>query len=314
MQITISLVWLLSSVVGCVPATTLQEGLGSKTANMAFSLIHCDAEAGTEEEYQACRACFALINDYNTEDGLDDAKECIEHHLPIAQRDCSSEISLLKPDNVESSRSVLSCFHLSLQRYQARQCLHSSSHQQDQLALFIEAEVCMLNTSENIGKILREDVYVDEDASEGENIGSVLVSAHCEMTNEVIEDRLKCEQCVLAAIVDILMANTTEDIETGLKNLKVCSFKYLSEEHDDCIDNTENVFVNLLDEMKKIQECGTRIMVRNVVTSCLSVLGEVPDQLEMFLQVDSCSQAAAARWMDSRGWGDSQTYGALSEG
>ena len=177
----------------------------------------------------------------------------------------------------------------------------------------------MLNTSEHIGKILREDVYADEDASEGENIGSVLVSAHCEMTNEVIEDRLKCEQCVLAAIVDILMANNTEDIETGLKNLKVCSFEYLSEEHDDCIDNTENVFVNLLDEMKKIQECGTRIMVRNVVTSCLSVLGkqlsvpvcvlyepsagEVPDQLEMFLQVDSCSQAAAARWMDRRGWG-----------
>ena len=75
----------------------------------------------------------------------------------------------------------------------------------------------MLNTSEHIGKILREDVYADEDASEGENIGSVLVSAHCEMTNEVIEDRLKCEQCVLAAIVDILMANDTEDIEQDSK-------------------------------------------------------------------------------------------------
>ena len=61
---------------------------------MAFSLIHCDAEAGTEEEYQACRACFALINDYNTEDGLDDAKECIEHHLPIAQVDIKIDLSI----------------------------------------------------------------------------------------------------------------------------------------------------------------------------------------------------------------------------
>ena len=132
----------------------------------------------------------------------------------------------------------------------------------------------MLKTSADIGQILCEDVYASEDASEGENIGSVLVSAHCEMTNEVIEDRLKCEQCVLAAIVDILMANNTEDIETGLKNLKVCSFEYLSEEHDESIDNTETLIVDLLDEMKKIQECGTRIMVRNVVTSCLSVLGK----------------------------------------
>ena len=49
----------------------------------------------------------------------------------------------------------------------------------------------MLNKSEHIGKILREDVYADQEASEDENIGSVLVSAHCEMTNEVIEDRFK---------------------------------------------------------------------------------------------------------------------------
>ena len=93
MELTISLVWLLSSAVVGVPATTLQEGLGTKTANMAFSLIHCDAEAGTEEEYQACRDCFALINDYNTEDGLNDAKECIEHHLPIAQVDIKIVVS-----------------------------------------------------------------------------------------------------------------------------------------------------------------------------------------------------------------------------
>jgi hypothetical protein len=93
MEMTISLVWLLSSAVVGVPATTLQEGLGSKAANMAFSLIHCDAESGTEEEYQACRDCFALINDYNTEDGLNDAKECIEHHLPIAQVDIKIVLS-----------------------------------------------------------------------------------------------------------------------------------------------------------------------------------------------------------------------------
>ena len=79
--------YLLSSAVLGVPAISLQEGLGSKTANMAFSLIHCDAEAATDEEYQACRDCFSLVNDYNTEEGLDDAKECIEHHLPIAQVD-----------------------------------------------------------------------------------------------------------------------------------------------------------------------------------------------------------------------------------
>ena len=30
----------------------------------------------------------------------------------------------------------------------------------------------------------------------------------------------------------------------------------------------------------------------------------VTDELEMFLQVDRCSKAVAARWMDRRGWED----------
>merc|ERR1719184_598291 len=98
------------------------------------------------------------------------------------------------------------------------------------------------------------------------------------------------------------MANTTEEIDAGLKHLKVCSLEYLSEEHDDCIDKAESSVENLLDEMKKLQECGSRIMVRNMVTSCMSVLDGASDQLEMFLQVDNCSKAVAARWMDRRGW------------
>ena len=179
----------------------------------------------------------------------------------------------------------------------------------------------MLNKSEHIGKLLRRDVFADEDDFDGQNIGSVLVSAHCEMTNEEPEDRLQCEQCVLAAIVDILTANITEEVESGLKTLKVCSLEHLSEEHDECIDITDNAAEKILDEMEKLRECGTRIMVRNVVTSCMAVLGKLrqislntifndnsadgaSDQLEMFLQVDNCSQAVAARWMDRGGWGD----------
>ena len=59
--------------------------LGSKKANMAFVLIHCDAEADTEKQYKACRDCFEIINDFNTEDGLADAKHCIEQYLPKSQ-------------------------------------------------------------------------------------------------------------------------------------------------------------------------------------------------------------------------------------
>ena len=164
----------------------------------------------------------------------------------------------------------------------------------------------MLDKAEHIGMLLRKDVFAKEDEEE-QNIGSVLVSAHCEMTNEQPEERLKCEECVLATVVEILMANTTEEIDAGLKNLKVCSLEYLSEEHDECIDKADSSVVNLLDEMKELQECGTRIMVRNVVTSCMSVLGnddspdEASDQLEKFLQVDNCGKAVAARWMDRRG-------------
>ena len=153
--------------------------------------------------------------------------------------------------------------------------MDNSSPQQDQLSHFIEAEVCMLNKSEQIGKLLRKDIFTEDDDSEEKNIASVLVSSHCEMTNEEPEERLNCEQCVLAAIVEILMANNSDDVGAGLKSLKVCSLEYLSEEHDECIDTTENEFDNLLDEMRKLQECGTRIMIRNVVTSCMSVLGMI---------------------------------------
>ena len=59
--------------------------LGSKKANLAFALIHCDAETDTEEKYEACRGCFEMINDFNNEDGLADAKHCIERYLPKSQ-------------------------------------------------------------------------------------------------------------------------------------------------------------------------------------------------------------------------------------
>ena len=72
-------------LTGGVPAPTLQEGLVSKTANMAFALIHCDAEADEDEEYQACKKCFNDITDFNSEEGLGDAKECVENYFPIAQ-------------------------------------------------------------------------------------------------------------------------------------------------------------------------------------------------------------------------------------
>ena len=89
---TVSVILTISLAVG-VPATTLQHGLVKRTANMAFALIHCDAEADTEEEYQACKDCFDLINDYNSEEGLGDAKDCIEQHLPIAQVDIKRVIN-----------------------------------------------------------------------------------------------------------------------------------------------------------------------------------------------------------------------------
>merc|ERR1712142_736801 len=108
----------------------------------------------------------------------------------------------------------------------------------------------------------------------------------------------------MGAIVEILMANNTDEVGEGLKGLKVCSLEYLSEEHDACIDMADNVYEKLLDEMKKLQDCGTRIMVKNVVTSCMSVIDGVKDEMDMFLLIDNCSKAVAARWMDRRGWED----------
>ena len=122
------------------------------------------------------------------------------------------------------------------------------------------------------------------------------------MTNEAREDRLECEQCVLAAIVDVLMANTTEEIEDGLKSLKVCSLQHLSEEHDVCIDMALNsvghLQFQLKTALKKLNDCGKKIMVRNVVKSCHAMTssspGGEPDLLQMFLQVDT-------RWLSLHG-------------
>lgn len=52
---------------------------------MAFSLIHCDAEADTEEQYEACKDCFEMVNDFNTKEGLADVKSCIDKYLPKSQ-------------------------------------------------------------------------------------------------------------------------------------------------------------------------------------------------------------------------------------
>merc|ERR1712098_181252 len=122
------------------------------------------------------------------------------------------------------------------------------------------------------------------------------------MTNEDPEERLQCEHCILDAMVTILMANTSQEILTGLNSLKDCSLEYLSAQHDECIEDTEARFaenkVEMLKEMQRLQECGTRIVVRNILTGCLTVLDSEAKEdgekrLENFLTVDRCSQAVA---------------------
>jgi len=303
------------------PASPWQQGLVSKTANMAFALIHCHAETDTDQDYEDCKKCFDGISDFNSETGLQDAKLCVENYFPIAKEDCGSELSLLVLGDVHSSMSTLTCFQQSLQRRQAKQCLLNTSTEQEELSSFVTAEICMLEKSEEIGKLLLIDVYENKvDDNEGvtnnnDNIGSVLVSAHCEMTNEASKDRLECEQCVLATIVDVLMANTTKEINAGLNNLKQCSLEFLSEEHDECIDTAlESVgqpTFGLQTAMYKLKDCGTRIMVRNVVKSCLEVVEDSDaddlDVMEKFLQVDTCSQVTAATWINVRG-GNGELY------
>ena len=54
-------------------------------AKQAFALIHCDAEAKNSKEYLSCKNCFQEVTNFNSEKGLNDAKECIRLYLPKVQ-------------------------------------------------------------------------------------------------------------------------------------------------------------------------------------------------------------------------------------
>jgi len=283
-------------------------------------LTSCIAEqAGSGlDNVRKCLKCFESVGDPLSEEGLAKAQSCTESWLPREAADCSADLSVLTPDNMEASEKVIACFANVRYIMSAEDCLARTGENSNVIQTLTEGVMCLQNSQHNVTGVIhkifenqikeefrRVQEYIKEnnippppppkkDPLE-DQLTALVFKRHCIVASNSAEEELACNQCFESH----LPANTNQlgSPEDHVKALATCSATHLAPRYQVCTDLLNDLIKDPASNRHLGHEvflCFTREVTRYQVEECSEGIEDVTS--ELLLEVMECGTHSVNTW------------------